>query len=40
VDLKTVVRLLTQNMRVSSLMAPTLTRGARVVFPSELAAIH
>jgi len=40
VDLNTVIRLLTQNMRVSSLMAPTLTHGARVVFPSELSAIH
>ena len=42
VDLNTVsvVRVPTQDMRVSNLVAPTLTRGARMVFPSELAAIH
>jgi 6-pyruvoyl-tetrahydropterin synthase len=40
VDLNTVVHLPTQNMRVSSLMVPTLTCGARVEFSSELAIIH
>jgi hypothetical protein len=39
VDFNKDVRLPTQDMRVSSCMAPTLTCGARVVFPSEQGSI-